>query len=155
MVSAHLLNYFETGLDYASGTRRIQTLGTPWKGSSAAGTAASLGSIFGIGCGSVSDLTTDGARLWLTGITAETQKEIYFYTTTYEQGNFFGDYCSMPMNAVLEWPNDGVTELDHAILPSGNYMGNTQKQCHTTDMKYMSQYDDAARNAVMSAAAAR
>jgi hypothetical protein len=111
--------------------------------------------LFGVGCGTVSDLTTDGARLWLAGIAAETQKEIYSYTTTYEQGNFFGDWCNMAMNAVLEWPNDGVTELDHAILPNGVYMGNTQKQCHTTGMAYVSQYDDEKRNAILNANAAR
>jgi hypothetical protein len=31
MVAAHLLNYFETGMDYSSGGNRVQTLGTPWK----------------------------------------------------------------------------------------------------------------------------
>lgn len=153
--SAHLLNYFESGLDFAEGERRIQTLGTPWKGCSAAGSAAGIGKIFGIGCGANADLSTDGAILWLAGISPEVRKEIYSYTTTYELGNFFGDYCNLAINALLKWPNDGTAELDLAKLPNGNYMGNTEKQCHTTDMAYDAQYEDTARNILFNQKAAR
>lgn len=56
MVAAHMANYFFTGLENAEGERLIQSVGTPYNGNTAAGSAASLGEIFGIGCGSNSDL---------------------------------------------------------------------------------------------------
>jgi len=155
MVGLHLLNYFETGLDDAAGSKLLQSLGTPYQGCSAAGTAANLGKLFGAGCGSNTDLTTDGAKLWLAGVTQQAQRSVHYYTTTYEQGKMFGDWCSLPMNALLEWPNDGTCEIEHASLPYGNYMGNTQKQCHTNQMGYMAQYLDRSRNVQISNNAAR
>jgi len=154
-VSLHLLNYFFTGLDEATGSRVIQSVGTPWKGCSAAGSAANLGKAFGVGCGANPDLTTDGANLWLSGIDTENFKSVYYYTTSYEQGNFFGDYCNLAVNLVLQWPNDGVTEIKYAKLTGGNNMGNKEKWCHTTDMTYPAQYLDRPRNAEMNSLAAR
>jgi len=155
MVGLHLLNYFETGLDFATGGVKLQSLGTPYNGCSAAGSSANLGKAFGVGCGSNTDLSVDGAKLWLAGITAESRKEVNYYTTSYEQGSFFGDYCNMAINAVLEWPNDGTTEIQYASLSGATSKGNTQKQCHTTGMKYTAQYLDNNRNKAMNTAAAR
>jgi len=155
MVGLHLFNFYFSTLDHATGARLIQSVGTPWQGSTAAGGAADLGDIFGIGCGSNSDLSRDGAVVWLAGISMEARAHVYYYTTTYVQGSFFGDYCSLPMNLILQWPNDGVTELVYARLVGGHNMGNKEKWCHTTNMGYPAQYDDNARNREMNAAAAR
>lgn len=158
----------------------IQSLGTPYNGNTAAGSAANLGEIFGVGCGSNSDLryafysqtfrdsfphflkivlicifSRDGAVNWVSGISAATRADVHFYTTTYQQGNFFGDYCSLPMNLVLQWPNDGVTELTYAALTGANNQGNTEKWCHSTEMGYPAQYDDRNRNAQLNSLAAR
>jgi len=154
-ILAHILNYYHTGLDQSSGGRRVQSVGTPWKGCTGAGSAASLIDLFGVGCGSNFDLTTDGANLWLAGITPETKKQVYYYTTTYKQGSFFGDYCNLAVNFVLKWPNDGTSELELSQLSGGNNMGNKEKWCHTVDMGYPAQYLDHARNKEMSSAAAR
>jgi len=144
-------------LENAKGGRLIQTVGTPWGGCSAAGDAASLGSVFGIGCGTNSDLTRDGAVNWLSGISLESRKAVHSYTTTYNLGTFFGDYCSLPMNMVLQWPNDGTTELTYGKLEGGVYEGNTEKQCHTTGMAYTYkvQTHDQVRNALLNTLAAR
>eukprot|EP01117_Protostelium_nocturnum_P018008 TRINITY_DN742_c0_g1_i1.p1 TRINITY_DN742_c0_g1~~TRINITY_DN742_c0_g1_i1.p1 ORF type:complete len:682 (-),score=243.01 TRINITY_DN742_c0_g1_i1:71-2116(-) len=155
MVSAHILNYYFTGMDNLDASKRlIQSVGTPYMGSNAAGTAANIGKSFGVACGSNFDLSTDGAVLWLSGITQATREQIYYYTTTYGSGGFFGDYCSLPMNAILEWPNDGTTELDNAILQGGHNMGNTKEWCHVTEMKYPAQFTDRKRNKEMNANAA-
>jgi len=114
-----------------------------------------LGAVFGVGCGSNNDLSVDGARNWLSGISMEARKQVYYYTTTYKTGTFFGDYCSLPMNVFLKWPNDGTTEIAYASLPGGNELGNSEKWCHTTGMQYPPQYTDTARNAVMNQNAAR
>jgi len=155
VVSLHLLNYYWTGLDQSGSGRKVQSVGTPWTGSTAAGSAANLGKAFGVGCGSNSDLSLDGAKNWLTGINEEHPQEVYYYTTTYKQGSLFGDYCNMAINAIIQWPNDGVTELKYAKLTGGVNCGNTEKWCHTTGMKYDAQYHDNVRNAEMNAKAAR
>jgi len=155
LVGLHLLNEYWSGLDHVSSGYRIQTVGTPWKGNSAAGSSASLGKIFGVGCGQNNDLSIDGAKNWLAGIHEDHPQYVYYYTTTYKQGNLFGDYCSMAINALLQWPNDGVSEIKFSSLPGGNSMGNTEKQCHTTGMKYSPQYYDNNRNAQMNANAGR
>jgi len=137
MVALHLQNYYWSGMDRASQSGRlIQSIGTPYQGSTAAGSAANLGSVFGVGCGSNVDLSLDGAKNWLAGISSSARSHVHFYTSTYQQGNFFGDWCSLPMNLILQWPNDGVTELQYAPLPGGKNEGNTQKYCHSVDMTY-------------------
>jgi hypothetical protein len=155
MVGLHLLNYYFTGLDEAANGRLIQTVGTPWSGCTAAGDLANLGDIFGIGCGSNNDLSLDGAVNWLSGISVETRKDVHYYTTTYQQGTFFGDYCNLPINLILQWPNDGTTETKYANLVGGQNLGNKQKWCHITGMKYPAQTTDPARNTEMDQAAAR
>jgi len=154
-IAAHIANYFFTGNDYATGGFRIQSVGTPFQGCTAAGGLADLGDIFGIGCGSNNDLSLDGSRSWLTGITLDTRQLCYFYTTTYEQGKFFGDWCNLPINAILQWPNDGTTEIKNAPMVGGVNLGNTEKECHTTSMSYPPQYRNPTRNQKISRDAAR
>jgi len=155
MVSLHLLNHYWSGLDHASTGRLVQSVGTPWQGNSAAGGSASLGTMFGVGCGANNDLTSDGAKVWLSGINEVNTKYVYYYTTTYKQGSLFGDYCNMAINALLQWPNDGVTELKFTALKGAVNCGNKEQWCHTTDMKYQAQYYDNTRNAEMNDKAAR
>jgi len=80
---------------------------------------------------------------------------VHFYTTTYEQGNFFGDWCSLAMNLLLKWPNDGVAEFERTQLPGANNMGNIEKWCHSVDLSYPPQCSDPSRNTVMNQDAAR
>ncbi len=50
--SLHLYTYYWSGLDYATGSRLIKSVGTPYQGTAIAGNLAALGSVFGAGCGS-------------------------------------------------------------------------------------------------------
>eukprot|EP01117_Protostelium_nocturnum_P003547 TRINITY_DN1465_c0_g1_i4.p1 TRINITY_DN1465_c0_g1~~TRINITY_DN1465_c0_g1_i4.p1 ORF type:complete len:674 (-),score=241.61 TRINITY_DN1465_c0_g1_i4:166-2187(-) len=154
-VAAHILNYYFTGMDNLDSSKRlVQSVGTPYGGSGAAGTAASIGNVVGIGCGSNFDLSHDGAALWQSGITSSARSAVHYYTTTYKSGSWFGDWCSLPMNLILQWPNDGTTELDYAHLKGAVFEGNTEKQCHVTDMRYPVQTADRNRNAILNAKAA-
>jgi len=155
-VALHLLNHYWTGLEHSENGRLIQAVGTPWRGNTAAGSAANLGKLFGIGCGACNDLTVDGSRNWLAGINEEHFQYVYYYTSTYKQGSFFGDYCNMAINALINWPNDGVTEIKYSVLGgSSSNLGNKEQWCHTTGMKYPPLYYDTARNTEMNAKAAR
>jgi len=154
-VAVHMCNYFFTGLDNVAGGHAIQSVGSPYVGCTAAGSLANLGQIFGVGCGSNNDLSIDGSKTWLAGINADCRALVHFYTTTYEQGNFFGDYCNLAINLILQWPNDGTTEVKFAPLPNAVNEGNTQKQCHISGMKYPPQTSDANRNQKMNREAGR
>jgi len=154
-VGIHLHNYYWSGLDMATGGRLIQSVGAPYLGCSAAGSLASIGKLFGIGCGQNTDLTKDGSLLWLSGITATSKKEAFYYTTTYLRNQFFGDYCNLPINLILGWPNDGTAELSLSLLDGANNLGNKEQWCHTPNMKYTPQCEDQARNREMDAMAAR
>lgn len=64
--------------------------------------------------------------MWLSGISNDARKDVFYSTTTYKQGNLFGDYCNAAVNLVLQWPNDGTTETKYADLPSGKSLGNKE-----------------------------
>jgi len=155
-VSVHLHNYYWSGLDNAPNNGRlIQSVGSPYRGCTAAGTLANIGKLFGIGCGTNTDLTVDGSALWLSGIQTRVRQKTFFYTTTYELNTFFGDYCNLAINLILNWPNDGTAEFDYTGLPGASNLGNTQKWCHTGGMAYPAQYLDRTRNRAINSAAAR
>jgi hypothetical protein len=159
LASLQLMSAYYSNLDLgAAGIgRAIQSVGSPYQGVPLAGLLATLGSVFGVGCGSNADLTYDGARRWLAGIPMADRAHVHYYFTWYRQGSFpyLNNYCNLAANAVLKWPNDGVVENENAVLPGGNLVSSGEGQCHTRDMNYMAQCTDATRNAQMNTAAAR
>jgi len=156
MVVAHLANYYWSGLDLTPSNGRIlQSLVTPFLGNSAAGTTASLGKLFGVGCGPVTDLTKDGANLWVVGISSEVRSKIYYYYVTFDESKPLNKYCNAATNLFLQKPNDGVVEMICAQLKGANDCGRTQGQCHTTGMRYPAAYTDHGRNQEMNSLAAR
>jgi len=155
MTGLHMYNYYWTPLNNAAGGRLIQTVGTPWEGCTGAGSAADFVKLFGYGCGQNTQLTLDGAVNWLKGIAQASMSKVYYYTSTYEQGKLFGDYCNLAVNMVLEWPNDGTSEIRYSKLLYATYVRNVQKYCHTTGMSYPAQYDNHGQNKEMNSAAAR
>jgi hypothetical protein len=154
LAAAHLHNYYFSGLEFAEGGRLIQSVGSPYKGSTLAGVLALIGEVFGIGCGPNVDLARDGAELWLKGISNHTRQDVFYFTTTYKN-SFFGGYCVLGENLLILTPNDGTAELPLTVLEGANYMGNTEGWCHTDDMSYPPQTHDHVRNAVMNSKAAR
>jgi len=139
----HLLTYYTSGLDAASGARRIQSVGTPYQGTP----LASLGSF---ACGVNNDMTPAGAATWLAGIPTWARAEVSYYTTADD-----GSACQFLTSLLLSDPEDGTTERARGQLPGGVNMGHVTGWCHTTGMSDPPQYRDAGRNGVMDAAAAR
>jgi len=154
MAISHLVNYYWSGLDNPKNGRVLQSVVTPYQGSSAAGTTASLGKLFGVGCGSVYDLTKDGASLWLSGVTTETRALVYYYYVTYDETQS-AKYCNAATNLVLTKPNDGLTELIYAPLKGGVDCGKKSGWCHGNNMKYSPAFSDSTRNQEMNSKAAR
>lgn len=150
LASLHLASYYWSGLDLISGGRIIQSVGSPYKGTSLAGSWAGIGSFFGVGCGNNDGMTKSGAAEWLSGIPPEKQQLVYYYTT---QGS---SACSSGANFLgLDKPNDGVTSKDFSQLPHGNYVNHKEGWCHTADMTSPAQCTDKTRNQEMNSLAAR
>ena len=156
MASLHLYNYYWSGLDNAVGSRLIQSVGTPYKGTNLAGVLAALGGIFGVGCGTNTDLTYTGAANWLAGISTASRAKVNFHTTSFQLTNWWtNDFCNFASDLVLGDPEDGTTEQANGQLSGGVNRGHVTGQCHTDGMRDPAQVRDASRNSTMSANAAR
>lgn len=154
--SLHLYTYYWSGLDNATGARLIQSVGSPYQGTNLAGILASLGSWFGVGCGTNNDLSYSGASSWLAGIPTSSRAKVNYYTTAFRTTNWWtNDYCNFATDLVLSDPEDGTTEQAKGQLSGAVNRGHTAGQCHTAGMRDPAQYLDATRNATMNANAAR
>lgn len=154
--SLHLYTYYWSGLDNATGARLIQSVGTPYKGTNLAGILATLGSWFGVGCGTNDNLSYNGAATWLAGIPTSSRAKVNYYTTAFRTTNWWtNDYCQVATDLVLSDPEDGTTEQSNGQLSGGVNRGHTTGQCHTSGMRDPAQYLDSSRNATMNANAAR
>ncbi|VAW37214.1 Conditioned medium factor [hydrothermal vent metagenome] len=153
--SLHLYTYYWSGLDYSSGNRMIQSVGTPYRGTPIAGNLAALGNIFGVGCGYNSNLTTSGADSWLAGIPTWARNQVNYYTTSFKDRRWRYDYCSLATDMFLSDPEDGVTERHRGQLSAGINRGHTTRQCHTANMRDPAQTRDSGRNSTMSVNARR
>jgi hypothetical protein len=152
----HLFNYYWSGLDNATGSRLIQSVGTPYKGTNLAGILATLGSWFGVGCGTNDNLSYGGASSWLAGIPNTSRAKVNYYTTAFRTTNWWtNDYCNFATDLVLSDPEDGTTEQVNGQLPGATNRGHTAGQCHTSGMRDPAQTQDAGRNSTMNSNAAR
>lgn len=153
--SLHLYNYYWSGLDYATGSRLIQSVGTPYQGTALAGNAAVLGSIFGVGCGTNSNLTYSGATSWLSGIPTSSRAKVNYYTTSFTDRSWVYDYCNVATDVLLSDPEDGTTERAKGQLSGAINQGHKTGWCHTSGMRDPAQVTDSSRNSTMNANAAR
>lgn len=151
----HLYTYYWSGLDYSSGSRLIQSVGTPYQGTALAGSLAMIGSVFGAGCGTNWDLTYDGASLWLSGIPTWARSRVYYSTTSFNDVWWRYDYCHLATDVFLSDPEDGTTEKSAGQLSGANNMGHKTGWCHTAGMRDPAQYTDSSRNANMNTYANR
>ncbi|GJM42851.1 MAG: conditioned medium factor [Ardenticatenaceae bacterium] len=153
--SLHLYTYYWSGLDYSSGSRLIQSVGTPYQGTALAGNLALLGQLFGAGCGTNWDLTYDGAALWLSGIPSWARSRVYYHTTSFKDVWWRYDYCNIATDLFLSDPDDGVVEKWSGQLSGGNNLGHKTGWCHTSGMRDPAQTQDHSRNANMNTYANR
>lgn len=153
--SLHLYTYYWSGLDNSSGSRLIQSVGTPYQGTALAGNLAILGQIFGAGCGTNWDLSYDGASVWLAGIPSWARSRVYFHTTSFKDVWYAYDYCNIATDVFLGDPDDGVIEKSRGQLSGANNMGHATQQCHTQGMRDPAQTHNASRNANMNTYANR
>ena len=146
--------YYWSCLDNGDSDRRlIQSVGTPYQGTSLA-KFAPLGSLFGVGCGLLVESTYVGASLFLLGIPFWARSAVNYYTTSFEFKLFRYDYCNIVTDIFLDDPDDGTTERWAGQLLGANNRGHTEGWCHIRGMRDPPQTTDSMRNAEMLAYAA-
>jgi hypothetical protein len=153
--SLHLYTYYWSGLDYSTGSRMIQSVGTPYQGTPLAGNLAALGNVFGAGCGYNTNLTTSGASSWLAGIPTWARNQVNYYTTSFSTKWWRYDYCNIATDLFLSDPEDGVIEKSRGQLSGASNRGHKTGWCHTDGMRDTGQARDSSRNSTMSAYAKR
>lgn len=148
LAALHLYEYYWSCLNEAQsgGSHLIQSIGSPYKGSPLQGSLAAIGDIFGILCGVVGDLTTDGAVAWLNDISSEARSQVYYATTSVKDRWFSWDACNLASDLLLSDPEDGVVEKSRGQLSGGNNLGHYQGYCHTSGMSNPSQTDNLSFN---------
>jgi hypothetical protein len=151
----HLYTYYWSGLDNAGSGRLIQSLGTPYQGTPLAGAIAALGGIFGIQCGSNSNLTVSGGNAWLSGIPTWARSKVNYYTTSFTTKWWRPDWCNFASDIILSDPEDGVTEKSRGQVSGAVNRGHKTGQCHVDGMRDMAQTRDSGRNSTMNSSAAR
>ena len=151
----HLYSYYWSGLDDADSGRLIQSVGTPYQGTPLAGNLASVGGVFGVGCGYNSNLTTSGASTWLAGIPTWARNAVNYYTTSPTTKWWRPDWCQIVTDPFLRDPDDGTTEKHRGQLSGGVNRGHKTGQCHTDGMRDMAQTKDSGRNSTMNSNASR
>lgn len=152
----HLYTYYWSGLDNTTtGSRLIQTVGSPYQGTALAGNLAALGNVFGAGCGTNTDLTYNGSSAWLSGIPTWARSKVFYWTTAVKDKAWSWDYCQIATDFFLSDPEDGVVERTSGQLSGGNNMGHKEGWCHSGSMSNPPQYTDYSRNSGMNSMARR
>ncbi|MGX5174661.1 choice-of-anchor X domain-containing protein [Aliikangiella sp. IMCC44653] len=150
-----LYTKYWSGLDNATGGQLIQSVGTPYQGTSLAGNLAALGSIFGVGCGKNTNLTYSGASNWLATVPSWARSKVDYHTTSFKTRWWAYDYCHLGSDLLLSDPEDGTTEKWSGQLSGAINRGHKKGWCHTSGMRDPAQYLDASRNSYMNSRAAR
>lgn len=145
----HLYTNYWSGLDYSNAQRLIQSVGTPYQGTTLAGSLAWLGDIFGAGCGTNWDLTHEGAALWLATVPGWARDKVNYYTTSHKDSWWPWQNLCHATSYVIGGLDDGVVAKSKGQLSGGHDRGHSNQQCHTTGMVYSAQYHDSGRNAAM------
>ncbi|MEO1576644.1 MAG: hypothetical protein AAFU65_16985, partial [Pseudomonadota bacterium] len=160
--ATHLLTYYSSRLDNTTAPRPVQSLGTPYKGSTLMDLYVGVGGpwgfvlseIFGF-CGPQLNLTTVGSALWLTGIPNSVRSDVHYYRTRHRRPSNFWQRlqfwrwrCNLA-SFIIPRSDDGVVGYRQGELSGGNNRGIRDRQCHTGGMKYADQTDDVSRNAEM------
>lgn len=159
--ATHLRSFYTSLLDLSNAPRRIQTMGTPYNGSTlmdfylATGPLGwIIGSIFG-GCGPSFDLSTLGSALWRSSLPSWSRGDVYYYRTGYrrprtywERLQFWRWRCNFASFVIPGW-DDGVVADWQGTLSGAHDMGITESECHTSGMNHAAQTANFGRNDVL------
>ena len=118
LAALHMLTYYHTGLDHVHRGRKIQSVGSPYRGVALMHYEEKFAWFY---CGYVPDLTPEGAAAWLRDIPTKKRKEVYYWRTTKAADKLLA--CNIATRPFLDQCNDGVVQCSDGVLEGGNDMG--------------------------------
>lgn len=159
--STHLRAFYGSLLDLSFAPRRIQSMGTPYNGSSLMDYYLATGplgwliaTIFGQ-CTQSFDLGTLGSQLWLSSLPSWVRSEVYYYRTGFTRPSGFWQKlqfwrwrCNAASFVIPGW-DDGVTADWQGVLSGAHNMGTTEGECHTSGMHHSAQTANSSRNDIL------
>lgn len=157
--AVHLRAYYLSLLDASTAPRRIQSVGTPYGGSTlmdlyiATGPLGWLiGSLFT--CLPQPSLSTVTSALWRATLPSSARRDVWYYRSGHRRpSNFFQRLqfwrwrCNLASFVIPGW-DDGIVSTSQGVLSSGRDMGVTSSECHT-DMNHGPQTLNQGRNVIM------
>jgi len=160
--AVHLRSFYNSLLDLSTAPRRIQTMGTPYGGSTLMDYYLATGplgwliaEIFGA-CTAQFDLGTVGSALWSSNIPSWARGDVYFYRTGYRRPHTFWQslqfwrwHCGVASFAIPLW-DDGVVATFQGWFSGAHDMGITEGECHTGNRNgQIDQTDNYDRNDIL------
>jgi len=159
--ATHLRAFYSSGLDNITAPRRIQSMGTPYLGSTLMDLYFATGPIgwivsevFGL-CGQQFSLTTLGSVLWNVSLPGFVRDEVSFYRTRHTRPSNFWQRlqfwrwrCNLA-SFIIPSADDGVVADFQGSFWGGNNLGITDGECHTGGMHHPSQTRNGGRNDTM------
>ena len=159
--ATHLRTFYSSLLDNITAPRRIQSMGTPYGGSTLMDLYLSTGvlgwliaEIFDF-CGPQWNLGTVGAALWRSSIPNSVRGEVFYYRTRHRRPSSFWERLQFwrwrcnGASFVIPGNDDGVVSINQGYLSGGRNMGITDSECHVGGMNHPDQKDNVARNTIM------
>ena len=160
--AAHLRTFYTSRLDNATAPRRIQTMGTPFRGSTLMDLYVGIGGVWGFVlseifgfCGPQLSLTSVGSAVWSVGIPTSVRREVFYYRTRHRRPSNFWQRlqfwrwrCNI-VSFIIPGTDDGVVSTNQGKFNNARDMGIRDSQCHTGGMRHAAQTRDTARNAIM------
>lgn len=159
--ATHLRSFYSSLLDFSTAPRRIQTMGTPYGGSTLMDYYLATGplgwiiaSIFGQ-CTPQFDLGTLGSALWRSTIPNWARNDVFYYRTGYRRARTFWEKlqfwrwrCNIASFVIPGW-DDGVVADWQGTLANAHNMGITESECHTGGMNHIAQTLNSGRNDIL------
>jgi hypothetical protein len=159
--AVHLRSFYSSLLDNSTAPRRIQTMGTPYGGSTLMDFYLATGplgwliaDIFGA-CSPQFDLGTLGSALWSSNIPGWARNDVYYYRTGYQRARTFWDKlqfwrwrCNAASFVIPSW-DDGVVADFQGFFSGAHDMGITEGECHTAGMNHGPQTNNFGRNDIL------
>jgi hypothetical protein len=160
--AVHLRSFYGSLLDFSTAPRRIQTMGTPYWGSTLMDYYLATGplgwliaDLFGV-CSPQFDLGTLGSALWNSSIPGWARNEVYYYRTGYQRPHTFWQslqfwrwHCGVASFVIPLW-DDGVVATFQGWFSGAHDMGITEGECHTGNRNnQIDQTDNYGRNDIL------
>lgn len=158
--AVHTRAFYNTLLDASTAPRRIQSVGTPYRGSTlmdfylATGPLGWLIATILGECTPQFSLGTLGSALWRVTVPSWAKSEVWYYRSGHRRpSNFFQRLqfwrwrCNLASFVIPGW-DDGVVSTAQGVLSNGRNMGVTASECHL-NMNHGGQTRNQGRNNLM------